>query len=355
MYRVKAKRQSSGSGRSGLTDLMLFRRRWWQHLLFWSVIMVILLAIFRTTSTIEKIDVIYTLLFLVPLLAVSYLNLYVAIPGFLRREKYLYYIGSLLLLAGAGALWLFLLFDRWIDFLLPRYYFIAYYTIPQLMIFTGSILLLSTLIKLSRSWFLVLRLERLTAGQQLKVLQSQINPHFLLNSMQTLYALSLERSEKTPQAILQLSDILKYTLYETDQSRVKLEKELDMIRDYVEMYRYRIDPERVRLHLEISGEAREEEIAPMLLIPFVENAFKHGLQSGKDPLEITVALRVEPGQLSLIVENSAAPAGGVNDRNQKGIGIENTRHRLELLYPGKHHLKIGREEDCFRIKLQLTL
>lgn len=352
---MKAKRKPSGSGGSGLTELMLFKRRWWQHLLFWGVVMVILLNIFKTTSTIGKIDVIYTLLFLIPLLAVTYLNLYVAIPAFLRREKYLPYILLLLLLAGTGALWLFLLFDRWIDFLLPRYYFIAYYTIPQLMIFTGSMLLLATLIKLSRSWFLVLRLERLTAGQQLKVLQSQINPHFLLNSLQTLYALSLERSGKTPEAILQLSDILKYTLYETDQTKVNLEKEIGLIRDYVEMYRYRVDPERVRLHLHINGEASEEEIAPMLLIPFVENAFKHGLQSGRDPVEITVTLGLEPGQLTLIVENSAAPAELVNEGNERGIGIENTRHRLELLYPGRHHLKIGRDEDCFRVKLQLTL
>lgn len=353
--RVKAKRQPSESGRSGLTDLMLFRRRWWQHLLFWSIVMVILLHVFRTGGSIAKIDVIYTLLFLIPLLAVTYLNLYLAIPAFLRKEKYLFYTLSLVLLAGAGALWLFLLFDRWIDIFLPRYYFIAYYTIPQLMIFTGSMLLLSTLIKLSRSWFLVLRLERLTTGQQLKVLQSQINPHFLLNSLQTLYALSLEQSDKTPEAILQLSDILKYTLYETDQQRVKLGKEIDMIRDYVEMYRYRIDPERVRLLLDISGEPREEEIAPMLLIPFVENAFKHGLQSEDDPVEISVALHVESGQLSFIVENSATSVEDAHEGNEKGIGIENTRHRLELLYPGKHQLKVGREEKGFRIKLQLTL
>lgn len=353
--RVKAKRQPSESGRSGVTDLMLFRRRWWQHLLFWSIVMVILLHVFRTGGSIAKIDVIYTLLFLIPLLAVTYLNLYLAIPAFLRKEKYLFYTLSLVLLAGAGALWLFLLFDRWIDIFLPRYYFIAYYTIPQLMIFTGSMLLLSTLIKLSRSWFLVLRLERLTTGQQLKVLQSQINPHFLLNSLQTLYALSLEQSDKTPEAILQLSDILKYTLYETDQQRVKLDKEIDMIRDYVEMYRYRIDPERVRLLLDISGEPREEEIAPMLLIPFVENAFKHGLQSEEDPVEISVALHVESGQLSFIVENSATSVEDAHEGNEKGIGIENTRHRLELLYPGKHQLKVGREEKGFRIKLQLTL
>ena len=340
---------------SSLTDLMLFRRRWWQHLLFWGVVMVILLSIFKTSGTIEKIDVIYTMLFLIPLVAVAYLNLYLAIPAFLRKERYLMYTLAVLLLAGLGAAWLFFLFDRWIDFLLPGYYFIAYYTIPQLMIFTGTLILLTTLIKLSRSWFLVLRVERLTAGQQLRVLQSQINPHFLLNSLQTLYALSLEHSVRTPEAILQLSDILKYTLYETDQPRVKLEKEIDMIRDYVEMYRYRIDPQRVRLLLSVTGDWGEEEIAPMLLIPFVENAFKHGLQSGRSPVEISVSLRLEPGALTFRVENSAAPESKEKKPGSKGIGIDNTRHRLELLYPGKHHLQIQREPDRFRVELELKL
>jgi hypothetical protein len=340
---------------SSLTDLMLFRRRWWQHLLFWGVVMVILLSIFKTSGTIEKIDVIYTMLFLIPLVAVAYLNLYLAIPAFLRKERYLMYTLAVLLLAGLGAAWLFFVFDRWIDFLLPGYYFIAYYTIPQLMIFTGTLILLTTLIKLSRSWFLVLRVERLTAGQQLRVLQSQINPHFLLNSLQTLYALSLEHSVRTPEAILQLSDILKYTLYETDQPRVKLEKEIDMIRDYVEMYRYRIDPQRVRLLLSVTGDWGEEEIAPMLLIPFVENAFKHGLQSGRSPVEISVSLRLEPGALTFRVENSAAPESKEKKPGSKGIGIDNTRHRLELLYPGKHHLQIQREPDRFRVELELKL
>jgi hypothetical protein len=340
---------------SSLTDLMLFRRRWWQHLLFWGVVMVILLSIFKTSGTIEKIDVIYTMLFLIPLVAVAYLNLYLAIPAFLRKERYLMYTLTVLLLAGLGAAWLFFLFDRWIDFLLPGYYFIAYYTIPQLMIFTGTLILLTTLIKLSRSWFLVLRVERLTAGQQLRVLQSQINPHFLLNSLQTLYALSLEHSVRTPEAILQLSDILKYTLYETDQPRVKLEKEIDMIRDYVEMYRYRIDPQRVRLLLSVTGDWGEEEIAPMLLIPFVENAFKHGLQSGRSPVEISVSLRLEPGALTFRVENSAAPESKEKKPGSKGIGIDNTRHRLELLYPGNHHLQIQREPDRFRVELELKL
>jgi hypothetical protein len=343
------------SGKFSFTDLMIFRRTWWQHLIFWGVVIFILLNIFKTSSSFERIDLVYTLLFLVPLISVVYLNLYLAIPLFLRKEKYLLFGLSTLLLAGGGALWLYMLFDRWTDFILPHYYFISYYTVLQLMIFTGSMLALTTLIKLSRSWFMMLRVERINAGHQLKALQSQINPHFLLNSLQTIYALSLEHAEETPRAILQLSDILKYTLYETDQARVKLEKEIQMITDYVEMYRFRVDPQKVLITLEMEGETGNLFIAPMLLVPFVENAFKHGLRGGPEPATISIALTVQPGHLRFMVKNSPGNAGPGDLDQKKGIGIENTRQRLALLYPGRHSLSISRTPDLFSVTLQLVM
>ena len=200
--------------RSNLTDLMIFRNRWWQHLIFWGAALAILFSIFKSSASLEKIDVIYTLIFAVPLLAVVYLNLYIFIPRLLRNEKYLLYGLSALILLGGGALFLYFLFDNWIDLVLPGYYFISYYSIATLILFTGSFLILTSLLKLSRSWFMLLRLERTTSSHRLQSLQSQINPHFLLNSLQTIYALSLEKSERTPEVILQLSDILKYNLYD---------------------------------------------------------------------------------------------------------------------------------------------
>ena len=350
-----ANRRQRRSGGTSLTDLMIFRRRWWQHLLFWGTVIFILLNIFKTSGSLQQIDLIYTLLFTASLATAVYLNLYLAIPLLLTREKYLWYFLSLIFLAGAGACWIYNLFDRWIDFILPRYYFISYYTVFQLLIFTGSILLLTTLLKLSRSWFMMLRLERLEASHQLSALQHQINPHFLLNSIQTIYALSLERSDKTPGLILQLSDILKYTLYETDQPRVKLEKEIAMVRDYVQMYRYRVDPERVRIRLEVTGEAGPLEIAPLLLIPFVENCFKHGLHGGPDPAEITIHIHVDREQLEFMAVNSLGVQEDKELEPPQGIGIRNTKQRLEMLYPGNHTLKIVQNSDHFRVNLKIKL
>jgi len=351
MVRSKRKRHD----RSNFTDLMIFRNRWWQHLLFWGVALLILFNIFKSSGSVEKIDVIYTVIFLVPIVCIVYLNLYLAVPRFLRGERYLLYILIFLVLIGAGALFLYFLFDSWIDLALPNFYFISYYNVPTLMLYTGSFLVLTTLLKLSRSWFMLLRVERMTSTHQLQSLQSQINPHFLLNSMQTIYALSLEKSERTPEVILQLSHILKYTLYETGQSTVKLQKEIGMLRDYVEMYRHRVDLKRTEINMEVKGDPGELQIAPMLLIPFIENSFKHGLMGEHEKAFIHIHLGISGDKLQFTVQNSQGETDTLELDQQKGIGIDNTRQRLELLYPGKYKLDIGTLEDVFTVNLSIEL
>lgn len=338
-----------------LTDLMIFRNRWWQHLIFWSLALFVLLNIFKTSSKLEKIDVIYSFIFLVPISIIVYLNLYLAVPGFLRKERYLLYVVIFLVLTAVGASFLYFLFDSLIDLILPNYYFISYYNVPILMLFTGSFLLLSTLLKLSRSWFMLLRVERMSTSHQLKSLQSQINPHFLLNSLQSIYALSLEKSDLTPKVILQLADILKYTLYETAHDRVALKKELDMVKDYVEIHRHRIDPDRAKIVLDIKGEPGEGKIAPMLLIPFIENSFKHGLQGSSQHAFVHIRIEMNPGNFLFTIENNLGSTDDISQEKKKGIGIDNTRQRLELLYPGRHKLVIGRKDKTFEVKLELDL
>jgi sensor histidine kinase YesM len=340
--------------RSNLSDMMIFKNRWWQHLLFWSAALLVLFNIFKSSGSVEMIDVIYTLIFLVPVVGIVYLNLYLALPRFLRREKYFTYALVFLILMGGGALFLYLLFDSLIDLVLPDFYFISYYSVPVLMLYTSSFLILTTLLKLSRSWFMLLRLERNTFTHQLQSLQSQINPHFLLNSLQTIFALSLEKSERTPEVILQLSHILKYTLYETGQPTVYLSKELDMIRDYVEMYRHRVDPGHTRINMHLEGDPGKLLIAPMLLIPYIENSFKHGLGE-EESTSIDIALNISGKMLNFRIKNSCREARDLELNPQKGIGIENTRKRLELLYPGNYRLDIERPGNIFIVNLSIKL
>ena len=352
---MKVRFRENKSSRSNLTDLMIFRNRWWQHLIFWAVTLLILFNIFKGSGSVEKIDVIYTFIFLVPIVSIVYLNLYLAVPRFLRKEKYLLYTLILLILIGGGALFLYLLFDRWIDIFLPGFYFISYYNVPVLMLYTGSFLVLTTLLKLSRSWFMLLRVERMTSTHQLQSLQSQINPHFLLNSLQTIYALSLEKSERSPEVILQLSGILKYTLYETGQATVELEKEIEMISSYVDMYRHRVDADRADIKLVVNGDPGELLIAPMLLIPFIENSFKHGLMGTQDLSFVDIHMEISGDKLQFILRNSCGKSERLELKQKKGIGIENTRQRLELLYPGQHKLDIESQVNTFTVNLSIQL
>ena len=338
-----------------LTDQMIFRNRWEQHLRFWGIALIILYNIFRSSGPLQWIDVIYTCIFAIPLVIIVYPNLYIFLPRFLRQERYLLYALSLIFLTVLGAVLLYFLFDSWIDLVLPGYYFISYYSVPVLMLYTGSFLILTTLLKLSRSWFLLMRMERTSSAQRLESLQSQINPHFLLNSLQTIYALSLEKSERTPEVILQLSEVLKYNLYETGQSNVKLEKEIRMIKDYVDMYRHRVDPEHTEILLDVKGEMEELEIAPMLLLPFIENAFKHGLRGRAGESRVQISLDISGAKLWFRVYNSHGNGDEVDLDPKKGIGIENTRQRLDLLYPGKYKLEIEEKADTFTVKLTLEL
>jgi len=350
-----ARSRKTHISRSNFTDLIIFKNRWWQHLIFWAAALLILFNIFKSSGSVEKIDVIYTFIFLIPIVCIVYLNLYLVVPRFLRRERYLLYTLLLLVLLGGGALFLYLLFDSWIDLILPDFYFISYYNLPVLMLYTGSFLILTTLLKLSRSWFMLLRLERLTTTHQLQSLQSQINPHFLLNSLQSIYALSLEKSGHTPEVILQLSHILKYTLYETGQPSVKLSKEIGMIQDYVEMYRHRVDPRRTKITLDLKGNPGELLIAPMLLIPFIENSFKHGLMGEQDEPFVEIHLDITEYKIQFRVRNSFGASDELELDSRRGIGIQNTRQRLELLYPGKHKLEIEGKKETFTVSLSLEL
>lgn len=338
-----------------LTDQMIFRNRWEQHLRFWGIAYIILFNIFRSPGSVEWIDLVYTFIFSIPLAIIVYPNLYIFVPRLLRKERYLLYALSLLFLSVLGAVLLYKLFDSWIDLVLPGYYFISYYSVPVLMLYTGSFLILTTLLKLSRSWFLLMRMEKTSSAQRLESLQSQINPHFLLNSLQTIYALSLEKSERTPEVILQLSEVLKYNLYDTGQSTVKMEKEIRMIKDYVDMYRHRVDPEHTKILLEVKGEADDLEIAPMLLLPFIENAFKHGLRGNAEQSKVHISLDLSGAKLQFGVHNSHGTDDEVDLDPKKGIGIENTRQRLDLLYPGKHKLEIEEKADTFTVTLTLEL
>lgn len=187
---------------------------------------------------------------------------------------------------------------------------------------------------------------------ELSFLKSQIHPHFLFNTLNNLYALTLIKSDKTPEIVLKLSDLLDYMIYNSNEEFVSLTKELEILNSYIELEKMRYN-ERLDLKYEIKGDVNGHRIAPLILLPFIENSFKHGASNDRANPVIDIELSIDPAFLTMKVTNSK-PSDGIDDESvARGIGLKNVKRRLELLYPEKHELQIIPGEKQFEIRLKL--
>ncbi len=184
---------------------------------------------------------------------------------------------------------------------------------------------------------------------EMKFLKSQINPHFLFNALNNIYALSIIKAANTPDMILKLSDMLRFTIYDSDNQRVKLGKELTYIKNFIDFQRLKMDTEP-NLMVNIDQCNNELTIEPMLLIPFIENSFKHSHIENTQRGWIKLKINTEGAKIYFSVSNSVLPTTISRDV-PGGIGIENVRKRLELLYPGKFDLKIETHNDVHSVKM----
>jgi LytS/YehU family sensor histidine kinase len=197
------------------------------------------------------------------------------------------------------------------------------------------------------------RMEIEELAMQTKLLRAQLNPHFLFNTFNNLYGLALSKEERLPGIILRLSDIMRYLTYEANTEKVPLAKELAFIKDYVLVEKIRFDDDK-KIVLDMDESDTEGlYIAPLLTFTFIENAFKYGLKSRTNKfLEIKIFVVEKTFDFYIINDKNIATG---EKQETSGIGIENVRKRLELLYPGKHQLLIENGEDSFGIKLQIKL
>jgi len=324
-----------------------------QHLFFWSLSFLILVNVLKVSSDVNKIDLIYTAIFHIPILLVVYINLRILFPGLLEKDRYLWYALSLIVLITLGSAFYLLLFDSWIDYIFEGYYFIAYYSFWDISLYFVIYLFTTSLLRLARGWFRLKDIEAEKNKAELKALHAQINPHFLFNSLNSIYALSRKQSVEVPGKIVQLSDLMRHIIYDSENDFIPLEKEIEMLRNYIGLQNLR-SGEKSRIKFETSGEIRGKIIAPMLLLPFVENSFKHGIKGGGDDVFVRIDLHINDDELLMEVENSKGKAADPLEE-QKGIGIENVRKRLSLIYPGRYDLKISDGERTFTIKLRLQL
>ncbi len=342
------------------------------HLLGWLLVFVVffLLSPLSWRVVLPQEFWLRQLLTLSMVVAVFYFNVYFLVPKFLFMGKPWWFL-LIVFLIGIGLWGLLQQYDQWVK--LPELMHQAfrpgepYVSKPRhvasdiyfFMLYSLSIGIGTSIAAVQR-WQLEdlvrRQLEEQKVSSELSYLKAQINPHFFFNTLNNIYALTNFDVEKAKAALLKLSRMMRYVLYETEKDTTLLSSEVSFIKDYLDLMKMRVS-EKVKLHIEIQDKFEEIAIAPMLLLPFIENAFKHGI-SGKHESYIKVNLKVEKGTLALEVQNRIAEKFQDNPESKhKGIGLANTIRRLSLIYGKKHSLNIDDQNETkeYRVHLMINL
>lgn len=212
-------------------------------------------------------------------------------------------------------------------------------------------------IKLLKYWHLKQKETRQVAASkakaELQLLKAKVHPHFLFNTLNNIYSFTLNASPKAPEMIDKLSGLLQYIIHECNQAQVPLQKEISMIQDYMSLEKIRYGDE-MDMTIDIRGDYTDKMIAPLLLIPFVENSFKHGASKMLSKPSVNLNIILENQTLHFMLSNSK-PEEYINPERNGGIGLGNVQKRLQLLYPGKHELIMTAEPEHFTVLLEIEL
>lgn len=339
---------------------IFFRFRVWWHILFWVVVFLMYWLTYGGYLERYREEFIIGLALLPARIIGTYILIYLILPIATEKKKFVTFS---ILVVIHGILYGFIL---WISYFylnsVEKFYDLSKYSIfyiPKILnniISNYGIPLFATAIIIFKKWYLdelankKLAEEKVVA--ELNFLKSQVHPHFLFNTLNNLYALTLIKSDKTPEVVLKLSDLLDYMIYNSNEEFVSLAKELEILDSYIELEKMRYN-ERLNLKYEIKGEVDGHRIAPLVLLPFIENSFKHGASNDRIHPVIRINLLIDPAFLALKVVNSV-PADKIRDNSvARGIGLKNVKRRLELIYPEKHELQIVSGEKQFEIRLKI--
>ncbi|MDJ1498939.1 histidine kinase [Cytophagaceae bacterium DM2B3-1] len=301
-----------------------------------------------------------------PAILVAYVNMYLLFPLFFIQRKYVAYsLWAVVLLFVASVVGRALI-ERVIE---PLFYadttvveevFIGYLLLKSMLWFLSPILLFTLVLKVFRQWVDQEQYNQEMAKEklatELNFLKAQVQPHFLFNTLNNLYALTLQASPVAPRVVLKLSELMSYMLYDSQSDTLLLSKEISHIQNYIELEKLRYTS-RLDLSLNVSGNIHDKRIAPLLLIPFVENAFKHGVSNETNQIWVTIDIKVKDNWLSVKVENSHTGDELVSSlsNNHNGLGLQNIARRLKLLYPNDHELVIKKETDRYLVDLKIKI
>ena len=346
--------------------------RWKRHFLFW--LAVFFYHLLRIGIMMPAVNNLHSMLLLFqytitnsmivnPFL--TYSIAYFLIPKYFNRKKYFFFGGGMLLVILLILSYYFII--NWLNInstirhaiglsnglLITTFKpgFIRAFGNPPLI--AGLFLSLKTL----KNWHLEqLKTETLAkenTNAELQLLKAQVHPHFLFNTLNNIYSFSLTQSPLAGALVQKLSDMLNYMIHECEQPLVTLEKEIKLVHDYIGLEKVRYG-NRLDMQVEINGDQENKLIAPLLLIPFVENCFKHGASVMRGQQWIKLSITIKEDHLDFKLSNSKPP-DTLGTNSKKGIGLANVQKRLQLLYPEKHFLKIESTDDIYFVQLQINL
>ena len=295
-----------------------------------------------------------------------YFNLYILMPRFLYQKRYGMYVLSLTGLVLTWALITrFIGYQLWLEWdkknMLVRYLtepktFFVPIRIARNAFRLYPILALTMLIKVFRNSYGKEKQLRVAESERHKAevsnLRAQIHPHFFFNTLSSLYSLTLKKSEKAPDVVMRMSGLMHYMLYKTDRDLVLLEDEITQLKNFIGIEELRFG-DRIDFSFQSSGAIEGKQISPLILLPFVENAFKHSLINEVNLAWVTIDIKVSGNELFFTVENSISQPTPMSGRN--GIGLSNVRRRLTLSYPDRHELNIRNDDNIFKVYLKLHL
>jgi len=194
-------------------------------------------------------------------------------------------------------------------------------------------------------------LEKEKLNSELAFLKNQISPHFFFNTLNNIYSLIGIDGPTAQDSVLKLSKLMRYLLYESEHGETMISSEIDFMNNYIDLMKLRLSA-RVELNIDFPKEFSDFSIPPLLFVPFIENAFKHGINS-RDRSFINISMKIDNDKISFNAENSIGKSSQVGDLQHSGIGLENVRKRLGLLFPDNYELKIEQDESIFHVQLSI--
>lgn len=334
------------------------------HILFWISYLVVHTLFYGSPDGSYTEEFFWALRHLPFKMAVTYFTLYVVIPRFLLQKKYVK-----AMLSFVASVLLAVLLQQAINYgiINPIFYpswesEYLFYVSKMYTVFLGMypVVTIAACIKLVKHWYekeeqaKELRNKKLEA--ELQFLKAQVHPHFLFNTLNNLYALTLKKSDHASDVVLKLSNLMNYMLYECSKTKVPLAKEVEITETYIALEKIRHD-DSLSVEFEVEGSVEEKEIPPMLILPFVENCFKHGANKLTESAWIHIGITISGSNFILNVKNNCVPEKNYesNPESNNGIGLGNVEQRLKLLYGNAYKLEVNHFQDHFSVLLALNL